>query len=90
MGCKESQLPDNLVWAYMRFVATVGSSLRQDPRIHFEANIPKLTHVDHDRYPGTKYALGLANTFLISNQVLPPMGSEHGFPEDSQNDLIVF
>ena len=41
LGCKESQLPDSLVWAYMRFVATVGSSFPQDPRVHFEASIPR-------------------------------------------------
>lgn len=47
-------------------------------------------HVDHDTYPGTKYALGLANMFLISNQVLPAMGLKRGFPGGSQNDLIRF
>ena len=87
---KESQLSDNPVWAWRRLVATVGSNLLQDPRVGFEARNPKLMHVGHDMYPGTKYALGLANTFLISNQVLPAMGLKRGFPAGNQNDLIRF
>jgi len=45
-------------------------------------------HVDHDKYPGTKCAWGLANMFPISNQVLPAMGLTHGVPEGNQNDLV--